>query len=162
MSNWDECLKQFPQIPQDVEKALYKIIEKKLQTQLVTVESDIELTCFTREGVGVTKRALKAGLALSTKASKLSIKLVGGPLFKISVSTPYPEQGKKLVTKVVPEICDKMKQSGGDCVIKTQAHATTQMNDCNVQQLAAHDHSPRLQYPESDTDVLLPSCTVPI
>ena len=121
MSNWDECLEKFPQIPEDVRKPLYKNIEKRLKPQLVTVRSNIEVTCFTSEGVDAIKRALKAGLAESTETLQLSIKLVAPPLFTISVSTLYHEQGKQLVTKAAKKISDTIKQSGGDCVIKTEA-----------------------------------------
>merc|ERR1719384_2630375 len=74
MDNWQEFLKKYPKIPEDIRSFLQRNIFKRLKPQIVTVRAKVEITCFTHEGVEAIKRALKAGIAFGEQCDEKSEK----------------------------------------------------------------------------------------
>ena len=63
-------------------------IKLKLTQQAVKIRADIEVSCFTYEGIDAIKDALRAGIAYSTDEVAIKINLIAPPLYVMTTSTP--------------------------------------------------------------------------
>eukprot|EP01084_Bolivina_argentea_P000798 1471_1 len=135
LNNWNEFVAKYPFIAKDAQICLQKMIEKRLKAEKVTVRAEIEMTCFTFEGVDAIKRALKAGFAVVEMhnekkdkegldvydISQLKISLKSSPLFYVSAVTFEPEKGKVLVGNVIEVMNKSICESGGALSVKMEA-----------------------------------------
>ena len=79
----DEC-----ELSENVKKVLLDNIQLKLTQQAVKIRADIEVACYTYEGIDAVKDALRAGIACSTDVVPIKINLIAPPLYVITTSTP--------------------------------------------------------------------------
>ena len=79
----DEC-----GLSDNVKKVLLENIKLKLTQQAVKIRADIEVSCFTYEGIDAIKDALRAGIACSTDEVPIKINLIAPPLYVMTTSTP--------------------------------------------------------------------------
>ena len=63
-------------------------IQMKLTQQAVKIRADIEVACYTYEGIDAVKNALRAGIACSTDVVPIKINLIAPPLYVMTTSTP--------------------------------------------------------------------------
>ena len=62
-------------------------IQLKLTQQAVKIRADIEVSCYTYEGIDAVKDALRAGIACSTDVVPIKINLIAPPLYVMTTST---------------------------------------------------------------------------
>lgn len=79
----DEC-----GLNDNVKKVLLDNIQLKLTQQAVKIRADIEVACYTYEGIDAVKNALRAGIACSTDLVPIKINLIAPPLYVMTTSTP--------------------------------------------------------------------------
>ena len=60
----------------------------KLTQQAVKIRADIEVACYTYEGIDAVKDALRSGIACSTEAVPIKINLIAPPLYVMTTQTP--------------------------------------------------------------------------
>ena len=60
----------------------------KLTQQAVKIRADIDVSCYTYEGIDAVKNALRAGIACSTDVVPIKINLIAPPLYVMTTSTP--------------------------------------------------------------------------
>ena len=65
-----------------------------LSKQAVKVRADIEVSCYTYEGIDAIKAALRAGLECSTEQIPLNIQLIAPPLYVVTTSTTEHKVGQ--------------------------------------------------------------------
>ena len=70
---------------EDVLNELKLYILRRLTPQAIKVRADVEVLCFSYEGIDAIKRALKAAEAVSTETMQVKAKLSAAPLYVISV-----------------------------------------------------------------------------
>ena len=58
------------------------------------VRADIEVSCYTYEGIDAIKAALRAGLECSTEQIPLNIQLIAPPLYVVTTSTTEHKVGQ--------------------------------------------------------------------
>jgi len=68
------------------------------------IRADIEVTCFSDEGILAIKEVLKKGESVSSDDIKLKIQLVAPPLYVITAFTTEEEKGINLITKSIDVI----------------------------------------------------------
>ena len=71
-----------------MKKVLLDNIQLKLTQQAVKIRADIEVACYTYEGIDAVKDALRAGIACSTDVVPIKINLIAPPLYVMTTSTP--------------------------------------------------------------------------
>ncbi len=79
-------------------------IRRRLAPQPVKIRSDVEVTCFSYEGIDAIKEALLAGEALGTKDTPVKIKLIAPPQYVITCTTLDKELGKARLYEVINTI----------------------------------------------------------
>lgn len=72
----DEC-----GLDEKTKETLLLIIRRKLTQQAVKIRADIEVACYSYEGIGAVKEALRAGIACSTEEIVIKTNLIAPPLY---------------------------------------------------------------------------------
>lgn len=105
-------------IDEDVFRELKANIVRRLTPQPVRIRADIEVTCFSKEGIDAIKTALNKAVALETEAIPVKVKLVAPPLYVLLTTSTDKEGGIELLGKAVAEIEESIKNAGGNLQVK--------------------------------------------
>jgi translation initiation factor 2 subunit 1 len=116
-------------LPKELYDNLLKNIGRRLMPQAVKVRADIELSCFTYEGIDAIKAALKAGEACGSNDVNVKIKLVAPPLYVMMATTMDKQEGIDLLTKACTAIGDTIKGKNGHLNIVSAPRAVTERDD---------------------------------
>jgi len=116
-------------LPSNVFDALTNNIKRRLTPQIIKIRADIEVTCFSYEGIDAIKEALMVGESLSTKDIPIKIKLVSPPLYIIICSTFDKEKGIQLINTACDLIKKLITSKGGGMVMKVAPRATSETDD---------------------------------
>eukprot|EP00005_Dracoamoeba_jomungandri_P001153 CAMPEP_0174259434 /NCGR_PEP_ID=MMETSP0439-20130205/8257_1 /TAXON_ID=0 /ORGANISM="Stereomyxa ramosa, Strain Chinc5" /LENGTH=297 /DNA_ID=CAMNT_0015343321 /DNA_START=58 /DNA_END=951 /DNA_ORIENTATION=- len=108
-------------ISQTNKKNFIKTIQHRLGSQPVKIQADIQVTCFSYEGIDAIKPALQAGIDCGTDEHPIKIQLVCSPEYILFTHSLDHEGGIKIVKTAIEKIQNEIKNFGGDCVIKTDA-----------------------------------------
>ncbi|CAD5207990.1 unnamed protein product [Bursaphelenchus xylophilus] len=105
---FDEC-----EIGNDVKEKLLEEIRKKLMPQALKIRSDIEVSCFSYDGIEAVKTALLEGKKCSTEQMPIKINLIAAPLFVVTAQTTDREEGMEAVNNALDKIKQSIEASGG-------------------------------------------------
>lgn len=91
-----------------LKQELLSVIARRLTPKPVKIRSDLELTCYSYEGINGIKAALRAGEAVSTEQVPIKIRLVAPPLYVMTTTstdkTAAIELMEQALTKIEGEI----------------------------------------------------------
>eukprot|EP00501_MAST-03F_sp_TOSAG23-6_P000995 GSMAST32.ASY1.ANO1.1032.1 assembled CDS len=118
-------------IPENIMRALMKDVNRKLAAKAIKVRADIELTCFTVEGIDAIKAALSAGKTIS-KTESMSIKLVAPPLYVMQLNTLDKNAGIETLNKSIEKVKEVITEKGGSINVKVAPHATNNEQDAEL------------------------------
>uniref|UniRef100_A0A914LF06 Eukaryotic translation initiation factor 2 subunit 1 n=1 Tax=Meloidogyne incognita TaxID=6306 RepID=A0A914LF06_MELIC len=96
---FDECGIEDP-----IKNKLLEEIRKKLAPKPLKIRADIEVSCFSYEGIEAVKKALIAGKKCSTEELVIKINLIAAPLFVVTTQTMDREGGFKAVQDALDAI----------------------------------------------------------
>jgi len=113
----------------EVRDALLKQVARRLTPQAIKIRADLELSCFTYDGIDAIKAALKAGESASTDDMHVKIKLVAPPLYVMMTTAMDKDAGIAMLTKACENIGAIIKSKGGDLNIKNPPRAVTERDD---------------------------------
>ena len=135
-----------------VKKELIDYISKRLTPQPTKVRADVEVTCFSYDGIDAVKDALRAAEAASTPAKEpppapidgekapipdatsapVKVKLVSPPLYVLTSQCLDKQIGLQTLQKAIDSIEAKIKSTGGNCVIRMAPKAVTESDDAEL------------------------------
>jgi len=104
----DEC-----NLDEKLKKILLEQINIKLTQQAVKIRADIEVSCYTYEGIDAVKDALRAGIACSTEVVPIKINLIAPPLYVMTTSTTEKTDGLKIMEEACKAVEDRIISIGG-------------------------------------------------
>jgi len=122
-------------IADDVRGALLKNIARRLTPQAVKIRADIEVTCFSTEGIDAIREALMAGEAVGNKELPVKIKLVAPPLYVMMTTCMNKERGLKLLEESCEAIRRVIKEKKGEINIKAPPRAVSERDDRALQSM---------------------------
>lgn len=120
-------------IPPELVEELKLYIKRRLAPQPIKIRSDIEVSCFTYEGIDAIREALFAGMALSTESSQIKIKLIAPPIYVLSTMTLEKDAGIALLTKANETILDIITKKGGKMEVKMAPKAVSIKEETELQ-----------------------------
>ncbi|KAJ1346619.1 Eukaryotic translation initiation factor 2 subunit 1 [Parelaphostrongylus tenuis] len=123
----DEC-----DITPQVREALLEDIRKKLTPQAVKIRADIEVSCFSYEGIDAIKSALIAGKNCSTDTMPIKINLIAAPHFVVTTQTLDREHGLSAVNAALNVVKETIEKYGGKFSIKEEARVVTDVDDNDI------------------------------
>jgi translation initiation factor 2 subunit 1 len=100
--------------------ALLQQIARRLTPQPAKIRADIEVTCFSYDGIDAIKTALLQGEKMSTELCPIKVKLVAPPRYVVVANTLDKEMGLATVRSGVEKIREVVETFGGELAIKME------------------------------------------
>jgi len=120
-------------VPADVADELRLYIRRRLAPQPVKVRADVEVSCFTREGIDAIRAALLAGAALGTDASPIRVRLIAPPIYVLSTTTLDKDAGVALLQRAIDVVTEEIGQRGGKMDVKMAPKAVSLKEETELQ-----------------------------
>lgn len=124
---------EFPN--QVVKDELLGYIAKKLTPHPTKVRADIEVTCFSYEGIDAVKAALRTAEAQNSDDVQVKVKLVSPPLYVLTSHTLDKTKGIQVLENAIQTITESIRKAGGNCNVKMAPKAVTEHDDAELQAL---------------------------
>ena len=123
----DEC-----NLDEKIKKVLLEQINIKLTQQAVKIRADIEVSCYTYEGIDAVKDALRAGIACSTEVVPIRINLIAPPLYVMTTSTTEKAEGLKLMEEACQAVQDRISSVGGSFNFQMKPKVVTATDEADL------------------------------
>lgn len=120
-------------IPSAIKDELKNYIRRRLAPQPVKIRADIEVSCFTYEGIDAIRAALFAGMDCGGENTPIKIKLVAPPIYVLSTTTLEKDAGIALLNKAIETIQEVITAKGGKLDIKMPAKAVSVKEESELQ-----------------------------
>ena len=120
-------------VPEDLKEELKGFIMRRLAPQPIKIRSDIEVSCFTYEGIDAIREALFAGMDCSTDQMAIKIKLIAPPIYVLSTMTLEKDTGINLLQKAIDVIEGKIIAKGGKMDVKMAPKAVSLKEETELQ-----------------------------
>jgi len=91
-------------------ETLLKTIKQRLTPQAQKLRSEIEVTCYSYEGVDAIKAALRKGLEHETPQVPLRITLIAPPIFAMNTTTNDRKAGVEVMDKAMASIKEEIEK----------------------------------------------------
>jgi translation initiation factor 2 subunit 1 len=123
------------EIPQELKEELKTYILRRLAPQPIKIRSDIEVSCFTYEGIDAIREALFAGMALGSETNPIKIKLIAPPIYVLSTTTLEKDVGVTLLNKAIEAIKEKIMAKGGKIDVKMAPKSVSVKEETELQDM---------------------------
>merc|ERR1711862_408756 len=120
-------------IPNDLKEELKTYIRRRLAPQPIKIRSDVEVSCYTYEGIDAIRDALFAAMDIGTESMPIKIKLIAPPIYVLSTTTLDKEIGINLLTKAIQVIKDRITAKGGKMDVKMEPRAVSLREETELQ-----------------------------
>uniref|UniRef100_A0A7S0CJ07 S1 motif domain-containing protein n=1 Tax=Proboscia inermis TaxID=420281 RepID=A0A7S0CJ07_9STRA len=124
-------------MPAEFRDDLRTYIRRRLAPQPIKIRSDVEVSCFTHEGIDAIRESLYAGIAVGGKdegsGSQIKIKLIAPPIYVLSTMTLEKDSGIALLNKAVEMIKESITKSGGKMELKMAPKAVSLREETELQ-----------------------------
>ncbi|CAK9435579.1 uncharacterized protein LODBEIA_P03060 [Lodderomyces beijingensis] len=128
-------------------------ISRRLTPQAINIRADVDLQCFTYEGIDAIKTALKAAESVSTEQMQVKAKLVAAPLYFLTVQSLDKNQGIALLESAIEKITESIEASGGLCKVSMAPKAVTATEDAELERmLESKEADDRLDSDEEENE----------
>ncbi|VDO92718.1 unnamed protein product [Soboliphyme baturini] len=110
-------------------------IRKRLTPQAVKIRADIEVSCFTYEGIDAVKTALIEGLKCSSEEegkSSIKINLISPPLYVVTTTTLERAEGLAAVNATLERIKDTIESAGGTFKVILAPKVVTDLDEDEI------------------------------
>lgn len=121
------------EVPSDVIDELKLYIRRRLAPQPIKIRADVEVSCFTYDGIDAIREALFAGIAVGTDNSPIKIRLIAPPIYVLSTMTLEKESGIALLQKAIDVILEKISAKGGKMDVKMAPKAVSLKEETELQ-----------------------------
>lgn len=122
-------------VPADVIEELKTYILRRLAPQPIKIRSDIEVSCFTYEGIDAIRQALFDGMALGSEQNPIRIKLIAPPIYVLSTTTLEKEVGIGMLNKAIETIKETITAKGGKIDVKMAPKAVSVKEETELQDM---------------------------
>ncbi|CCC69767.1 hypothetical protein NCAS_0D01860 [Naumovozyma castellii] len=127
-------------------------ISKRLTPQAVKIRADVEVSCFSYEGIDAIKEALKAAEDLSTEQMEIKVKLVAAPLYVLTTQALDKQQGIAKLQEAIEKINETISKYDGVCNVTMPPKAVTATEDAELQALLESKELDNKSDSESDSE----------
>jgi len=112
-----------------IKKDLFASIVRRLTPQKVKIRADIEVACFSYEGIDAVRTALAAGEAQSSEDVPIKVRLVAPPLYVVMTQCMDKQKGLDALQRAIDSITIAIGQAGGQIVVKMKPKAVSETDD---------------------------------
>jgi translation initiation factor 2 subunit 1 len=108
-------------------------VKKKLSPQPIKVRADVEVTCFTYEGINAIRDALVKGREMSVDECPIQIKLIAPPMYVMTTMTLDKDLGIQILSAAIAAVTDEILAKGGKIDIKMAPKAVSAREETELQ-----------------------------
>jgi translation initiation factor 2 subunit 1 len=119
-------------LPEDQKEILLVNIKRRLTPQAVKCRADIEVSCYSYEGIDAIKTALKEGLKLTTEEKPVKINLIAPPVYVVTSTCLDRDEGLALLKEVIEKIQVSIESQRGRFKIKMQPKVVTDIDEADL------------------------------
>jgi len=123
------------QIPTEIMDELKMYIRRRLAPQPIKIRADIEVSCFTYEGIDAIRDALFAGMKCGGENTPIKINLIAPPIYVLSTMTLEKDGGIALLNKSIETIGEAIGVKGGKMDVKMAPKAVSQKEETELQNM---------------------------
>ncbi len=135
LTHKDKVFTKEMNIPDNVLDAIIRDVKLKMASKPQKIRADIEVQCFTAEGIDAIKAGLISGRDMAKKKydAEIGIKLVAPPRYVLSMTHMDEKEGIKILTDAIDVVSQVMKKKKSRMVVKMEPRATNQAEDAELQ-----------------------------
>jgi translation initiation factor 2 subunit 1 len=111
-SDSDDDIFEGLDIGEDVKSAVVSYVKRRLAPQPVKIRADIEVTCFTYDGIDAIKDALLEGEGKSVPDAPVKIKLIAPPMYVMTTMTLDKDIGIETLNVAIECIAASIRAKG--------------------------------------------------
>jgi len=108
-------------LSEELKEDIMKTILHRMSLHPVKVQADVNVTCFSYEGVDGIIPSLRAAQRLSTDDMPIEIHLQSSPQYSLTTSSIDSTKAAELLNSAIEVLKVEIAKYGGECVVKTQA-----------------------------------------
>jgi len=108
-------------LSEELREDIMKTILHRMSLHPVKVQADVNVTCFSYEGVDGIIPSLRAAQRLSTDEMPIEIHLQSSPQYSLTTSSIDCAKATELLNSAIEVLKVEIAKYGGECVVKTQA-----------------------------------------
>lgn len=116
-------------VSDEEKETLMTNIQHRLTPHPVKIRADVEVSCYSYEGIDAVKAALRAGLAQSTEQLPLKINLIAPPQYVITTTTLDRTEGIAKLNTAIQVIRETIEESEGQFNVKMEPKVVTDIED---------------------------------
>jgi len=132
-SGSDEDIFEGLNVEEGVKSSITSYVKRRLAPQPVKIRADIEVTCFTYEGIEAIREALIAGENRGTPDVPVRIKLIAPPMYVMTSMTLDKDLGIETLNGAIEVISNTIKAKGGSLDVKMAPKAVTLREETELQ-----------------------------
>ena len=129
----EDVFEACPSMETETKACLTDYVKKKLSPQPIKVRADIEVTCFTYEGINAIREALFKGQEASIDDCPIQIRLIAPPMYVMTTMTLDKDLGVQTLTAAIAAVTDKILLKGGKIDIKMAPKAVSAREETELQ-----------------------------
>lgn len=100
-------------------------VRTKMMPTPMKIRADIQVTCYTYEGIEAIRAALLAAQALSTEAIPIKVQLIAPPLYVMFTTTLNKDAGIAALNSAIAKAKESIEAAGGAMVVKMAPQVTS-------------------------------------
>jgi len=124
------------EMSEEIKTDLLQYIKRRLAPQPIKVRADIEVSCFTYEGIDAIKESLLKGIDVGQEGAQkndIKIKLIAPPIYVMSTMTLDKDKGIELLNKSIASIEECITGKGGKMEVKMAPKAVSIREETELQ-----------------------------
>jgi translation initiation factor 2 subunit 1 len=116
----DESVFEGLDITPEILSALRTHIRRRLTPQPIKIRADIEVTCFTYEGIEAIRSALKAAQDVGSEEVPVKVKLIAPPMYVMTTSTLDKQKGIQKLQEAIEAVREHITAKKGTMSVKME------------------------------------------
>lgn len=116
----DESVFEGLDVTPEILDAVKAQIRRRLTPQPIKIRADIEVTCFTYEGIEAIRSALKAAQDVGTEEIPVKVKLIAPPMYVMTTSATEKEKGIEKLQEAIETVREHITAKKGTMSVKME------------------------------------------
>ncbi|KAJ0397954.1 hypothetical protein ATCC90586_002017 [Pythium insidiosum] len=119
----------------EVFECLKAQIRRRLTPQPIKIRADIQVTCFTYEGIDAIRSALQAAQDCGTEEVPVKVKLIAPPMYVMTTNTLDKQKGIAMLQEAIEVVREHIKAKNGNLVVKMEPKVVSVNDEKEFQQM---------------------------
>ncbi|KAI9219900.1 translation initiation factor eIF2 alpha subunit [Blastocladiella britannica] len=118
-----------------VQAELIANIKRRMAPQPVKLRADVEVTCYSYEGIDAIKAALTACEHMSTDDVPIKVRLVAPPLYVLTAVTTEKQEGIDTLERAIAAIAESLAGQQGNVAVKMKPRVVSATDEKELAEL---------------------------